>query len=609
MLILVVAGLLLWTPHYALATEASARIDTDSVASDQSFRLVLEVKGETAASPDLSVLANDFEIIDRRSQRSRSVINGRRSERYSLTFTLLPRRAGELQIPPIPVGDALTEPLRLWVTEAPASGGTQAITRGPASVGMQAIPQAIPERPASDGPQAITEVLVEASVEPADVRVQQQIVLTAKVFMNAPVSRPRLHDPQLSHAEILPLGEDRYESRRGDQTYSVYERRYALFPQQSGQLEIEPLLFEGWVRDTAADAYPPPERPVRVRSQPLSVKVSPPAGGKGSGGWLPARGVTLTESGPETYRVGSGEPIERRISLRVDGVQAAQLPKLAVEAPYQLAKGRRPPRLWDERKPEGVIGTRQELVTLTAQEPGHYRLPPLSFDWWNTKTKRWEQAMLPARDLVVSAAGIAARALAPPAAAAATGLWAAPNDAAASEETSFPKATDTQPRRTESSEPNRWIWIAFALVLIWLATMVGWWRSKRRRIPAAAPAQAEILSEPEQEDPLEQAIAAIRAAYESGNAATAREALLAWAHLVLPENIPSNLARLAQRCPEPLRGQVLMLEEAFFSPHPVPWDRQPVWEHMHHFEPAPPEEPASFRRAKPLRRRASAQST
>ena len=39
--------------------------------------------------------------------------NGRRSERYLLTLTLLPRRSGLLEVPPIPFGDSSTPPLRL----------------------------------------------------------------------------------------------------------------------------------------------------------------------------------------------------------------------------------------------------------------------------------------------------------------------------------------------------------------------------------------------------------------------------------------------------------------------------------------------------------------
>jgi hypothetical protein len=104
---------------------------------------------------------------------------------------------------------------------------------------------------------------------------------------------------------------------------------------------------------------------------------------------------------------------------------------------------------------------------------------------------------------------------------------------------------------------------------------------------------------------LQDAIAEVRRAYEAGSAGEARNALLAWAGLVLPASPPSNLARLAQRCREPLRGEILTLEQAFFSPKPLSWDRLPVWERLAGFEPLPEEEPASFRQKKPLRRKST----
>jgi len=153
-----------------------------------------------------------------------------------------------------------------------------------------------------------------------------------------------------------------------------------------------------------------------------------------------------------------------------------------------------------------------------------------------------------------------------------------------------------------------WPWVTVALGLAWIGTMLAWWRSRRRGegpAPGPLPQQGPMESEAVEAEPMSATIAAVRTAYEAENAATAREALLAWAREVLPEDPPSNLARLAQRCHEPLRGYILMLEQAFFSPRPLPWSQQPVWQALSRFEPAPPDEPATFRRAKPLRRRAS----
>jgi len=278
-----------------------------------------------------------------------------------------------------------------------------------------------------------------------------------------------------------------------------------------------------------------------------------------------------------------------------------------VEAPDQVAERLGQPRLWDDRRPDGFVGNRQEMVLLTAREPGHYRLPPVSLSWWSTTGNRWETAELPARDLVVSTAGASVTQLPSPQAIAPRQPLQELPDAEQVETTIPAQQPPPEARRDEATESNGfWIWIAAALGLAWLATMIGWWQSRHRGVQVKPePVAGKPPPTIEETDPLQRAIDAVQAAYRAGDARAAREALLGWAAQVLPEQPPSNLARLAQRCSQPLREQILLLEEAFFSPVPVDWDKQPVWEGLVGFEPAPPEEPASFRRGKPIRRRAA----
>jgi hypothetical protein len=580
--------LLVLAPAFA-ANGISARVSSDTLSLGQTLTLTLEATGDRSASPDLSPLDTDFDIIDRRSQHSLSMINGERYERYRLILVLRPRRAGALQIPAISFGDAATQPVALTVTGAAAEP--------PSPVGAE------PAHPTS------ASVLLETAVDPPKAWVKQQVVLTAKVFMNAPILGAELHDPQLSGVTILPLGEDRYPASRNGQDYSVYERRYALFPQAPGFLKIPPLVFDGWSAAAPAPAAPAngyAGEAVHAESQPLRVQVLQAPDTDPKTDWLPARSVALTETGSQVYQTTAGQPLTRQITLRVDGIKAADLPALALESPGQLGRRSAPPLLWDERRPEGVVGVRQETVTLTADEPGHYRLPSFSLRWWNTKRGGWENAVLPARDLVVTADDLSQPQASSPSAGS-TLSAATPSAVVPSSAEKRVTAAEAAPPPTRSWGP--WRWTTLALTLAWILTMIAWWRGRGRSKPPRETAVTPPTGPPVQptaEDQPTETIAAVRDAYESDNPGAAREALLAWAKGVFPENPPSNLARLAQRCNEPLRGQILMLEQAFFSPRPLPWSLQPVWQHLDPFEPAPPDEPATFRRGKPLRRRASA---
>jgi hypothetical protein len=593
--------LLFGGPVMAASAEVTAQLNATSIPLGQPLTLTLETSGELSAGPDLSVLAKDFDILNRSAHRSVSVINGQRSEQYQLVLTLRPRRSGELEIPAIPIGGTATRPLQLTVT-----GGT---TAQPAPRSGSTLDTSGPDK---SGPAAPV-MLLEAAVEPHKVWIRQQVLLTAKVFMSDPVAGPQLHDPDIPNATILPLGEDRYTASRDGQDYSVYERRYAIFPRDSGLLKIPPLTFEGWTSGTdniGLSSYRSPGQQVHAESQPTGVQVEPAPAGTQPDAWLPARSVSLTESGPATYQVSAGQPIERQVTLRVDGMQAGDLPAISLGAPYELVQQREQPRLWNERRPEGVIGVRQETTALSTNTPGRYHLPPFILKWWNTKNGRWENALLPARDLVVTASSASGWSNVPSAPAAVPRTWPSSPTQSQSRSAAVTPEPVTGIRAQEApAGGGSWRWVTVALGLAWVGTMLAWWRSRRRGerpAPGPLPQQGPIESEPVEAEPMSPSIAAVRTAYEAENAATAREALLAWAREVLPEDPPSNLARLAQRCREPLRGYILMLEQAFFSPRPLSWSQQPVWQALSRFEPAPPEEPATFRRAKPLRRRASA---
>lgn len=583
--------LLLAFTHLSASAGATASVDASSISSGDSVRLQIEIDEKTESGPDLSVLAENFQILDRRTSHSVSIVNGQRSERHTLLLELLPRGTGEIEIPSIPVGKFATSPLALSV--APAGEQPQSDDQST-------------QPPPSPG------ALLEATIEPTSVRVGQQLVLTVKVFMDGPVLRPRLHDPRLQRADVLPLGEDRYQAQRDGQDHRVYERRYAIFPQTPGALEVRGLLFEGWksVANGARSGigFQRSGQPVSARSEPLTAEVLPKPDGARRERWLPARSLTLSETGPEIYEVRVGEPIERRINLRAEGLMARALPTLPVQAPYQLAKRQTAPRLWDERSAEGVVGIREELISLTPRQPGRYRLPPLSIDWWNTESERWETAKLPAKELVASLApGVGSE----PPVVQTKQDWPKPGPAEAPEAAAKTLESAAQrPSSDAAGQTNVWIWIAAILGLAWIVTILTKRRSKTRanspvfEPPARESATPELMATPQEVDPLEERIDAVRDAYQTGNAGAAREALLAWAQLALPEQTPGNLARLAGRCPEPLRGQILQLEEAFFSPTPVAWDEQPVWVQLPEFEPTPPQEPASFRRGKPIKRRA-----
>ncbi|MEN8168061.1 MAG: BatD family protein [Pseudomonadota bacterium] len=112
-IICLLPALLLWgLPIHA---EVSAKLSHSTTTLDEPVRLKLLIMDESDASPDLSVLTEDFDILGRSQQQSTSIVNGRKSTTLGLILVLLPKKSGTLTVPAIPVGRERTDPLTLEV--------------------------------------------------------------------------------------------------------------------------------------------------------------------------------------------------------------------------------------------------------------------------------------------------------------------------------------------------------------------------------------------------------------------------------------------------------------------------------------------------------------
>jgi hypothetical protein len=544
--------LLLWLAAAPPATaELTAGLSRGSVAAGQTVMLTLTQTGSNPAPPDLVPIEQDFHIVGRSASSQVSVINGQRRERRELRLTLLPRRSGTLTVPSISAGSDGSAPLTLVV--GAATTDTSRLLPAPAGV---------TQPPAVSAPEL--DVTVDAAISPHRARVAEQVLLTVQVTSADGPPRGRLHDPRPDWARVLPLGEDRRTEDADGTERHVYERRYALFPSESGRFAIEPLRYDAWAAGVGA--------PTTSRSPALAVQVKDPPARVDDRQWLPAQSLTLTEAGPSEVQLAPGQALERTITLTADGLMAEDLPAIPLAVPFQLRVRDDPPRLWNERRPDGVVGHRMERILISSAEPGRYVLKTGEVPWWNTRTGRWETATLPDWTLTVATLDSSDRRLAP--------TWT-PKAREPEAADAAPDADRPDGERDQGVGAGPWLATLAAMLVV---ALLLWWRRHRRQPPAPfaadyapkAPSGTAADESAPAPDPMAQAIAEVAAAYDTGNPNQARSALLRWAALVWPGDAPGNLARLSLRLPEPLRGRITLLEKAFFSPTPVDWISQPV---------------------------------
>ncbi len=529
--------LLFAAPLSLLAAQVSAVADRDRLTTGESLRLELRVQGSPDNDPDLSVLEPDWEILNRSQSSQMSLVNGDFSRSVVYSLILMPRRNGELIVPAVCFGSDCSTPLPILVSKDVADSSAGAVP-----------------------------LLLEAEAEPQRVPTGAQVLLTIRLLHRGNLAQASLSEPQPEGvaAEVQKIGEDRsFEVHRDGYLYQAIERRYALFPQVAGTLRIPGLQLDAQVSSGATqfDPFGRSFKPLRRRSEPIEIRVEPPSTDHD---WLPASNVSLKDDWQgKVVHMTVGEPATRTLTLSASGQPAARLPALPLTIPEGFKSYPDQPDRSDHPGEEGITGTLQQKLALVATRPGHYRLPAIDLDWWDTTQQRWQKAHLDEVELEVApAAGTASGGL-PQASSQPVATTAAPPPPLASPPDKIP------PAATAPGSPTAegfWPWLSLGLALGWLATLALFWRQRRRAVvPAASGAQT---ARAESEKQARQAL--LQAARNDDPRAT-RKALLNWSQALWPESAVTDLEQLARRCGDPMAGELRALSQALYGASPGTW--------------------------------------
>jgi hypothetical protein len=286
----------------------------------------------------------------------------------------------------------------------------------------------------------------------------------------------------------------------------VVERRYAIFPQQPGELTLPPIRFEGQARDASGQL-----RFLRDRQELFDVRVKPvPDSYPANQTWLPASQLNLTDEGlPPSGELQAGTNLNRKLTLEAVGLPSEALPALPQAVPDAIRSYPEQPLRNTETTTDGLRSTLQQVAALVPVQSGEAVLPAIRIPWWNTQTDELEYAELPTRRYAIAGG---------------SAVVAAPLSESGPTPDSLPEATVTTPSGAAGVSP----WFISSLVLagLWLATAGLWWYSRKRQAPAHHESHPEDASE-------RQAFAKLKAAID-GLSAQTTGLMVTWARLRFP---------------------------------------------------------------------------
>ena len=248
-------------------------------------------------------------------------------------------------------------------------------------------------------------VMIRHRLDPAEpVYVGQPVrvwveVMTRTWFLEAPRFPPAV---EVSNAIVIPpeaFGVNSSE-RVGSDTYAVQGRSYTVFPQTTGSFEVPPIPVRLVVaRD---DSSRSPE--ITLQTDPVTIEARVPAGAEGRGQVLSTPNLSVQEDYDRAVEgLKVGESFKRQVTMTIQDSVAMLLPPIAFQVAAGVAVYPSRPEIDDQRNRGQLTGTRIDEATYVMEAEGTYRLPETNIWWWNLRTSKLEQEVLPAVEFTVEA--------------------------------------------------------------------------------------------------------------------------------------------------------------------------------------------------------------
>lgn len=499
------------------AATLTSQVDRNQISINETITLKVTYDEQIDSSAlNLGALSSDFEIVSNRPQSSSSVTirNGNTESIESTTWEiiLVPKRLGKLTIPAFSLTNATSRAIAVEVTNSAASV-------------------------AKDTPLS---VLISADSD--TVYLGQQLLIEIELSASAAVRDLTGAQISLDGAEIELLNQQSFQRSDNGVTRQIIVLSYALFASEAGTLSIPALTFNG-VEGGSRSFFDRRGQGKRViaRTQPLEIDVKPTEEKPGAS-WFPASNVIMSSKwSADKTQAKVGEPLTRTIQIIATGQLASAIPPLdVISAASNYTTYADQPQIESRKTDVGYVGIRTESEAIVPTQSGTITLPEKRLNWWNIKSGRWEEAILPAETLEVAA-----------------------NSEVASNFNTIPTNTNTAPitpqTETQSQESlDFWKLATLFLALVTAIQFIMLFKLRKKK-PRSNKVEAVKSSEASSWRDLQSAI-------KSGDAMSVRKAIISWAGITMNKQGITSLQALGDTAgAEQLKPHLQQLDQYLYK--------------------------------------------
>lgn len=364
----------------ASAQQLELSVDRNELARGETLTLTIRVYDQRQGMQlDLTPLTDAFDVLGTRTSSQIRSVNGAVESWTDYIVTLFPLDEGILTIPALTINNQTTDPIEITVSN-----------QGPRSN------------------QSNEELYLEIETNKDAVYVQEQLLFTVRLHYTINgIRNPQFTELEMPNSVIQLIGSpNQYEKLIDGVRYGVYEKRYVIFPQRSGPLEIPDILFRGEVTDGSSNFVFRNLNTRRVTAfiEGITIDVKPrPAAVQSDAMWLPVTNLRLEETWtPPLSEMQIGETVTRTVTMIADGLDGAVLPPFIGDAIPGANLYPDPATIERSFVDGSIVGTRTEIVAIVPTASGQLEIPQISVPWWNVDTDQAEVTIVPATRISVA---------------------------------------------------------------------------------------------------------------------------------------------------------------------------------------------------------------
>ena len=411
--------LFLLQAHFAEAQGVQFRAKANEIVYvGERFNLIysLNAEGNNFRGPDikdLMVLSGPFTS----TSSSVQVINGKvsRTVEYTYTYMLSAGQEGVFEIPPAKVNVDGTiyesNPLKIQVIKG---GSTQQGQQGSSSQ----------RSGSSEGENLKDDVFIRAVANKSNPMQGEQVIITYKLYYRINISAPEFKkEPSFKGFWKTNLLEDRqsyvqYTETYNGQKYNVAEiKKFAIFPQKAGKIEIESgnavcqgqvkaqskksndPFFDNFFNDPFFNRYKNVEIP--LTSNPVTIDVQPLPNANRPADFTGAVGNFNFESTIDKTELKANEAINLKFTISgIGNIELVDKVNISFPPDFEVYDPKINSNI--NANISGVSGTKTFEYLIIPRTPGTFKINPVRFSYFDLKNNTYQTISSPEYNIKVA---------------------------------------------------------------------------------------------------------------------------------------------------------------------------------------------------------------